>query len=161
MTVKTKRSEFKSFLNIVPGGTASYKLLGDGIVNGVINYNPNITTEQYIHEDSASASVDSYAPSMPVEATYKKGDLALDYIETLRKARSVGTAAVTDVVNVWLFETATLGEYPAEKQSVAISFETFGEAGGVSNKISFTLNYIGDPVLGTFNPTTSTFTPNP
>jgi len=158
MTSKTKRSEFKTFLNIVPGGTASYKLLGDGITTGVINYNPNIITEQYIHEDSASSSVENYAPAMPVEATYKKGDLALDYVETLRKARAVGTAAETDVVNVWLYETAVSGEYPAEKQPVAISFETFGEAGGVSNKISFTLNYIGDPILGTFNPTTNAFT---
>jgi hypothetical protein len=156
-----KRSQFKTFMNVAPSTTASYKLIGDGVTSGEISYNPEVTEEKYIHLDSASKSVEGYAPAMPVDMVCKAGDDVFDFVDGLRQARAVLTAAETDIVNVWLYETPTSGEYPAEKQSVAISFDKFGGDGVASNKLGFTLNYIGDPVLGTFNPTTKAFTPNP
>ena len=158
---KIKRSEVKTFMNVVPGGTASYKLVGDGVTTGTINYNPVSTSETYIHEDSASISIDSYAPTLPIEASAKAGDDVFEFVDGLRKARAVLAAAETDIVNVWLYETPTSGEYPAEKQSCSIQIDSFGGDGGVAAKINYTINFIGDAVLGTFNPTTFAFTPNP
>ncbi|MBV5322618.1 MAG: hypothetical protein JZU60_02135 [Ilumatobacteraceae bacterium] len=159
--VKIKRSEVKSFLNTTPSTTATYSLIGDGVTTGKINMNPKTTEETYIHEDSASISIDSYAPVMPIESTAKNGDPVFEYVDGLRKARAVLDDAETDVVNVWLYETATLNEYPAEKQPVSIQIDDFGGDGGVAAKINYTLNYIGPSVLGTFNPTTKVFTANP
>lgn len=158
---KIKRSEFKTFMNIAPSSTASYKLIGDGVTTGKINYNPKTTDETYIDQDSASISVDSYAPVMPIEATAKNGDDVFEFVDALRKARAVLSAAETNIINVWLYETATLGEYPAEKQSISIQIDDFGGDGGVAAKINYTMNFIGAAVLGTFNPTTKAFTPNP
>ncbi len=161
MATKVKRSEIKTFMNTTPATTATYKLIGDGVTTGKINYNPKTTDETYITDDSATISIDSYAPTMPIEATAKNGDDVFEYVDGLRKARAVLADAETDIVNVWLYETATLGEYPAEKQSCSVQIDDFGGDGGTAAKINYTINFMGGAVLGTFNPTSKAFTPNP
>jgi hypothetical protein len=156
--VKIKRSEVKSFLNTTPLSTATYKLIGDGVTTGTINYNPKTSEETYIHEDSATIAVESYAPTMPIEATAKNGDYVFEFIDALRKSRAVLNNAETDIVNVWLYETGGPTAYPAEKQTVSIQIDDFGGDGGVAAKINYTINFIGNPVLGTFNSGTSVFT---
>ncbi|MBK8467731.1 MAG: hypothetical protein IPL32_18105 [Chloracidobacterium sp.] len=158
MTAKIKSSQIKMFMNTTPAAAATYSLIGDGVKSLKVNYNPKTTEETYVHQDNASISVDSYAPTVPVEMTAKAGDAAFEYIDSLRKARAVLADAETDVVSVWLYETPALGEYPAEKQSVSIQIDDMTIEGGVAVKINYTINYIGDPVQGTFNPTTSAFT---
>ena len=67
--------------------------------------------------------------------------------------------AETTIVNVWLYETAVSpGVYPAEQQAVSIQIDDFGGDGGQAAKVNYTINYIGDPVVGTFTVATSTFT---
>jgi len=161
MSDSIKRSQFKTFLNIVPGGVADYVLVGDGITTAAINYNAQTLEETYIHEDSGTTEIESYRPTMPIEATAKSGDEAFDFIDGLRKARATLGDAKSDVINVWLYEAPVSGAYPAEKQDVSIQMETFGGDGGSSAKINYTLNYIGDPIPGTFNPTTAAFTATP
>lgn len=159
-TPKIKSSQVKSFMNTVPGGTASYDLIGDGVTSLKMNYNPKTTEETYIHQDTASISVDSYAPVIPVEMTAKIGDEVFEFIDGLRKARAVGADAETSIVNVWLYEAAVAGAYPAEKQDVSIQIDDVTIEGGSPVKINYTINYVGDAVIGTFNPTTFAFTPS-
>ena len=161
MTTKIKRSEFKTFLNTTPSTSATYNVIGDGVTTGTINYNPEVTTETYIDQTSASTEIERYAPVLPIEASAKSGDSVFEFIDTLRKDRATLADAQTDIVNVWLYETPTLGEYPAEKQTVSIQVDSFGGDGGTAVKLNYTINFIGDPVGGTFNPTTKAFTPNP
>ncbi len=156
MTVK--RSEFATYLNTGTIAVPDWALLGDGITSASISYNPQTSEEIYIHEDSGTTQVESYKPTMPIEAICKDGDDAWEYLDTMRKARAVLSDAVTEIVNVWLYETPTTGKYPAEKQGCSIQFDEFGGDGGVSNKMSFTINYQGDPVVGFFNPTTLAWT---
>lgn len=158
MTTKIKSSQVKTFLNTTPSTTATYSLIGDGVPSLETDYAPNVTTETYVHEDNASTSVDSYAPKISVESTAKLGDAAFSFIDTLRKTRAVQGDAETDIVDVWLYETPTSGAYPAEKQPVAIQIDSMAREGGVPVKIKYTINYVGDPIPGTFNPTTGTFT---
>jgi hypothetical protein len=148
---KVKRSEFKTFLNTGTTGTPIWSLLGEGITTGEISYNPETSNEVYIHQDTGNTNVESYKPTMPVEATHISDNAALEWIDT------VLSAAETEICNVWLYEIPTGGAYPAEKQAVSVQFDSYGGEGGQSAKIKFTLNYLGDPVVGTFNPTTSTF----
>lgn len=163
MTSKIKRSQFRTFINTTPLATATYKLMGDGVTDASIDYNPSITTEQYITEDTATTSLDAYAPSMPIDATAKLGDEVFEYVDTLRKARSIQADANSNIVNVWVYETAldiydTI--YPAEQQAVTIAINNFGGAANVANKINYTLHYQGDPVVGTFDIVSRTFTPS-
>jgi hypothetical protein len=157
---KIKRSEILTYINTTPSSTATYSLLGIGVVTGVINLNPNVTTETYIHEDTATISVESYAPTMPVEITGNNGNAVFEYLDALRKARAVLGDCETDIVNVWNYETGGPTAAPAEKQPVSIQIDTFGGDGGTAVKLAVTINYQGDHTLGTFNTTTPAFTPS-
>ncbi len=161
MTTKIKRSQFATFLNTTPDSTATYNIIGDGVTTGTVNMNPEVTTETYIDSDTASTEIERYAPNIPIEASAKAGDAVFEFVDALRKDRAVLADAQTDIVNVWLYETPTLSEYPAEKQTVSIQVDSFGGDGGTAVKLNYTVNYIGDAVKGTFNPTTKAFTPNP
>jgi hypothetical protein len=160
MTTKVKRSSLKTYLNTTPSSTATYSLIGDGVVAGKIAMNPKVTNETYISLDNASISVDSYAPKMPVEQTCKVGDAVFTFVDALRIARAILADAETDIVNVWAYKAGGPTAYPAEKQSVSIQIDDFGGEGGDVNKINYTINYIGSPIPGTFNTTTSAFTPS-
>ncbi len=159
-TAKVKRSQIATFLNTTPSTTPTYGLIGEGVTSGKIDYGPETSDETYIHQDSGATEVESYKPKMPVEATAINGDSVFEFVDSLRKNRAVLDAAHTDIVNVWLYETATAGEYPAEKQEVSIQIDDFGGDGGKAAKISYTINYVGDPVKGTFDPALLEFTPN-
>jgi hypothetical protein len=154
---KIKRSQVQTFLNTTPLSTATYHLLGDGVKTGKIDYKPKVTDETYISEDSATITVDSYAPTMPVSAIAKYGDPVFDFIDNLRITRAVLDNAETDIVNVWLYETPEATEYPAEYQKVSIQIDSFGGDGGVAVIIDYTINFIGDPVKGYFDISNSTF----
>lgn len=152
MTSKIKRSLIKTFLRTGSVGTPAWKLIGDGVVSGKINYNPKTVEETYISEDSATIYLDSYAPTLPIEATAKSGDDVFEYIDALRKGRSVLASSETDIVNVWLYQKQGYEIYPAEKQAVSIQIDDFGGEGGQASKVNYTVNFIGDPIVGIFKP---------
>ena len=157
---KIKRSEVQTFLNTTPLSAATYSLLGDGVKSGKIDYKPKVTDETYIHQDSATITVDSYAPTMPVSQTAIVGDAVFEFVDALRIARATLGDAETDIVNVWMYEAGGPTAYPAEKQVVSIQVDSFGGDGGAAVAIDFTVNFIGDPILGHFNATSKAWTPS-
>ena len=158
MSSTVKRSAFMTFLNTGTTLVPVWSLIGDGVNDASINYNPQTSEEVYIHQDSGSTEVESYKPTMPIEAKAKKDDPAFDFVDGLRKNRAVLSDAKSEIVNAYLYEDAVAGEYPAEKQPVSIQVDEFGGPGGESAKINYTINYQGDATPGTFNPSTATFT---
>ena len=156
---KIKRSQVQTFLNTSPASTDTWSLIGEGVVTGTINYNPEVTTETYVHEDGATTSVERYAPNYPVEATAINTDAVFEFIDGLRKSRATLTDAETEILNVWLYETpASTDQYPCEKQSVSIQIDSFGGDGGVATKINYTINFIGDPIIGVYDVSANSFT---
>jgi len=160
---KQKRSTIAHFLNTTPDETAAtYDLLGDGITELVMNYNPTTVTEQYIHLDNATILTEAYAPTIPVAQAVWPGDDVYDFIDSLRQGGpAVFAAAESDIVEVRKYETPdTPGtSYPATKWPVSIQLDSFGGPGNESAKIGFTINITGDPVDGDFNVSTLAFTP--
>jgi hypothetical protein len=156
---KVKRSKLAIFLDTSGGEeTAEWALIGNGVTEQTIAYNPQTSDEVYIHQDSGTTDVESYKPNIPTPMTAIKGDPVFDYVDGLRKARAVGADARTKVCIVYLYDTETTGAYPAEQNDCSIQIDDFGGAGGESATINFTINLIGDAVVGTFNPTTKSFT---
>lgn len=147
---KVKRSLVQHWLNTGTLLSPVWSQIGEGVTTGKITYNPKTADETYIHEDSATITMESYAPNMPIEATAIEGDAIFEFVDNIRKTRAVLSAAETEVVNVWAYKTPAGGYYRAEKQSVSIQIDDFGGEGGAATKINFTLNYIGDPVVGIF-----------
>lgn len=160
---KQKRSTIAHFINSTPDETAAtYELLGVGIMSLEMSYNPNVVSETPIHQDTASTSVESYAPTIPLEQYIEPGDDAFDYIDSLRQAGPATFGdAETDIVEVRKYETPdTPGTtYPATQWPCCIAIDKIGGDGGGSGKIGFTVHINGDPVDGTFNVNTLAFTP--
>lgn len=157
VTGKIKRSLIATFIDVDPDNE-DYELLGEGVISGRINYNPDVLEETYISEDTANISVEGYAPTMPIEMTCVAGDAVFEFIDGIRKDRSILGDAETTIVNVWMYESGGPNAYPAEQQKVSIQIDDFGGEGGAASKINFTINFIDDPVSGTFDADTNTFT---
>lgn len=158
---KIKRNQVRHFLNTGTPESPTWSLIGVGVTAALINMNPKTTEETYIHESNASISVDSYAPIMPIEMTANNGDAVFEYLDAMRKSRAILNSAETEIVNVWIYETPALTYYYAEKQNCSIQFDAFGGDGGASAKINYTVNFLGDPIRGSFSPTNLDFVPAP
>jgi hypothetical protein len=158
---KVKRSELRHFLNTGTISVPIWSLINKGVPSAEIAMNPKKTTETYIGDDNASVVLEGYAPEISMDAILIKGNAASDYIEALRVARSVLENAETELVNVYQYETPELTYYPAEKQDVSIPINSIGGTGGESTRLGFSLDYIGDPMLGGFSPTAFAFVPYP
>ena len=146
---KIKRSLFATFINTTPGTeSATWAKMGKGITSQNVSYNPNVTTEQYIDEDNAYSSVDSYAPSLDGAQTCYKGEAVFTYIDGLRQKRAVGAELETEVLFVYLYD-GTENTYKAEKNACVIQLGEFGGEGGGSVKLTYTIGLNGDPEQGT------------
>jgi hypothetical protein len=164
---KIRREQFVTYLNITPedphvmeSASATYALVGNGVTAAEIDMGPKVNNEQYLAEDSGTSSLESYSPKIPVKNVAMLNDEVFDFIDQLRLDRAVLGDAETDIVHVWQYETGTPPSYPAELQKVAIALEDIGDAAGNPVELNYTINYIGDPVPGTFNITTKAFTPS-
>jgi hypothetical protein len=156
-----KRNKLASYLNTGTVAEPTWSLIGTGVPSAEIEMNPKTNEECNIDDESASTYVESYAPSMPIEATAYNGSEIFEYIDAMRISRSILGDAESEVVNVYVYETPALTYYEAEKSAVSISFEKFGGPGESALKISFTLNYLGNPTLGTFSPSDLEFVADP
>jgi len=156
---RIKRSQFKSFLNTGTLLAPVWSLIGVGITAGSIAYNPNVEEETYIHEDNATITVDNYLPKFPLEASAVQGDSVFSYLDVLRKSRKTFSEAETEVVNVWIYNAPISDYYPGEKQSCSVQIDEFGGEGGASVKINYTVNFLGEPILGRFNPSLGKWSP--
>lgn len=146
---KIKRSLFATFINTTPGdGTPTWSKMGKGITSQNVSYNPNVTTEQYIDEDNAYSSVDSYAPSLDGTQTCYKGEPVFTYIDGLRQKRAVGAELETEVLFVYLYD-GNENSYKAEKNACVIQLGDFGGEGGGSVQLTYTIGLNGDPEQGT------------
>jgi hypothetical protein len=152
-----KRSQFATYLDKDPG-YQDFVLIGEGVTESVMEMNPNVTNEQYIHEDAGNAEVESYAPTQPVQMVAKNGDDVFEFIEELRRTQAVLDDAHTQVVQVFLYETEDTDGYPATLHDVAIAVDSKGGAGGNRVEIPFTIHYRGDPTQGHFDVDTLAFT---
>jgi len=158
MSDEIPRNKYQTFINTAPKTTADYAELNDGVETGKIDMNADTQKSHYIGNANGSFSVTGYAPSMKITHIAKVGDDAYDFIASLLVARAIGSDAETDVVNVRLWETPQGNEYPAERQPVVIEFTSHASDGGKPYQIEYTISYNGDPVAGTFNPTSVEFT---
>lgn len=155
---KIKRSKLAVFLNTAPtSSTPTWCLVGDGVTEMSITYNPQTSEVTYINQDSGVTDVEGYKPTITTPMTALLGDPVFEFVDSIRIGRKVLTDCVTECLLVYLYKNEATGAYPAEKNNCAVQIDDFGGAGGESAKLNFTLNFQGDAVQGTFNPTTKTF----
>jgi len=154
-----KRSAFKMFMNTTPGGEAgTYSIIGPGVTDLSISYNPQTSTEQYIHEDTATTEMTGYQPNAPVTAQAVKEDPTFEFVNQMRKDLPIGSDAHTDVILVDVFGKQSSGAYEATKQPVSIQIDSYGGSASDPLSIGYTINWRGSGTQGSFDPDTKTFT---
>ncbi|MGL5765168.1 MAG: hypothetical protein ACRCX8_05935 [Sarcina sp.] len=154
-----QRNQIADYLNVSKTGEATYKLMGVGFTS--LDESPGAQTETkvYISDSSASTVIKSYETQFPFEADFVSDEEALMALYQVGRNHLTGIDAEFDYVRVDLYDTATSGSYPARKFRVACEISDCSGEGGETMVVSGNLNAVGDPVEGTFNVSTKTFTP--
>lgn len=155
-----KRTLEADYLDVsATGSTAKFALCGTGFSK--LDESPSAQTskKQYINMESASQHVTGYEWSASFEADQIKDEEAISFIRDIANGLKTGDDAETDFVQVDLDDpvTETPGSYHARKRRVAISVSDLpnndGELGANGDFLG-----VSDPVKGTFDTATKTFT---
>lgn len=154
---KVKRSQFATFLNTNTPASPTWSKISSGVVEAVMEYNPSISEVQYIGDDVMTKAVEGYSPVMPINSEANNGEAVFEFLDALRKGQSILGSAESEIVNVYLYETASMTYYLAEKWTVAIAIDEFGGTGGEVTKLGYTLHTVGEGIVGSFSPSLSLF----
>lgn len=155
------RNEFESYLNVTPNATTKdLKLIGEGFNELTESLNPATKENTYIHNKNKSSSIVGYAPEFSFTAENYIGDPVTEYVATVGRDRLTGSQAETEIVNVCCFQEGKIeGTYRADLQRIAIKVDQVnGGAGVEAMPLTGAFLYKGDPIKGSFDPATKTFT---
>ena len=150
---KIDRSQFLTFINTTPNTTATWSVLGVGITEYGIDYNPQVDTEKWIIEDSARNDHTSNQKQGSITQKCYKGDPVFEFINEGRDKLNYKTQVLD--VDRWNGDN---GSYPAKKNDVIITITKYM---GENAEIEYEMYYDGDPIDGSvqFTGTTPSFTP--
>ena len=151
------RHQIADYLNIGTSASPEYVLMGYGFTS--LNEEPGAQTEnvKYVNMKSTASAVTHYETRFPFEAEHIPSEDAIDDLYEIARNHCVGKDAVREYVRVELWNaTETTNVYEARK--FYVSCEITNYEGENKQVLSGNLNAVGDPVLGTFNVSTKTFT---
>lgn len=157
--IRQRRNQ-ANYLNTSKGESASYALMGVG--TKTLDENPSAQTKsrKYICDKSASKSISGYDWSSAFDIDQIREQEAINFIVNIGEKQLVGEDAETDYVIVDLDQkegTEDSTTYHARQFRVAVEVASFtnddGEMGCTGNLLGK-----GDPIEGTFDTKTKTFT---
>ena len=148
---KINRSQFLTYLNTTPNSTETWSILGVGITDYGVDYNPQVDTEKWIIEDSARNDHSSNQKQGSVTQKCYKGDAVFEFINSGRDKLNYKTQILD--IDRW---NGSEGSYPAKKNDVIITVTKYM---GENAEIEYEIYYDGDPVDGyvSFTGSTPTF----
>lgn len=138
---KIERSQFLTFLDTTPSSTPTYAVLGIGITDYGIDYNPNVDTEKWIIETNSRVDHTSNEKQGSVTQKAYKNDPCFEFVQAGRDKLNYRTKILD--IDVW---NGTGSSYPATLSEGKIVVTSYmGEAG----QIEYDLYYDGDAIEGT------------
>lgn len=151
---KVNRSQFVTYLDVKPNEkTPDWSLLGIGVTDYGISYNPQIDTEKWVIEDNARNDHTSNQKQGSVSQKIYKNDPCFEFVQAGRDKLNY----VTHILDIdrWNGED---GSYPAKMSDGLIAITQFMNEDAV---IEYDLYYNGEPTEGTvtFTEGKPTFTP--
>ena len=150
---KIKRSQFLTYLNTGTSTTPVWSVLGVGITDYGIDYNPQVDTEKWIIEDNARNDHSSNQKQGSVTQKCYKGDAVFEFVNAGRDQLNYKSQVLD--IDRWNGEGTS---YPAKMNDVIITVTSYM---GEDAEIEYDIYYDGDAVEGTvtFTGSTPTFTP--
>ena len=139
---KVKRSQFLTYLDTTPSvATPTWAVLGVGITEYGISYNPQVDTEKWIIEDNARNDHTSNQKQSSVTQKIYKGDPCFEFINAGRDALNYKSHVLD--IDRWNGDGST---YPATYSDVIITVTNYM---GENAEIEADIYYDGDVVKGT------------
>ena len=139
------------------GQTRAYKRLGEGVTGVTPSNNPITDTKHYINAKNPTTKVLGMSKQFAIAMERYVGDDANDFIAGL--AEKIGTDLVTTLIVVEHHDTAAVTAKPAKLYNATITVNGEGAiVGGGAMDMDVTVYANGDPVAGTFNETSSSWT---
>ena len=136
---KNKRSQYQKFLDTTPSATSTWKIIGIGISEAAVEFNPQVDTEQWIIEDSARNDHTSNQKQLSVTQKCYKGDPEFEFVEQGRDKLNY-TSHILEI-DTW---NGTSSSYPAKKSDCLITVTSYS-----GEEIEYTIYFNGDPIVGT------------
>lgn len=151
---KVNRSQFLTYLNTTPSAlTKNWAILGVGITDYGISYNPQVDTEKWIIEDNARTDHSSNQKQGSVSQKIYKNDPCFEFVQAGRDKLNYKTEVLD--IDRW---NGNNGSYPAKLSQAIITVTSYM---GEDATIEYDLYYDGDATEGTvtFTDGVPTFTP--
>lgn len=150
---KIKRSQFLTYLNTGTTAVPVWSVLGVGITDYGIDYNPQVDTEKWIIEDNARNDHSSNQKQSSVTQKCYKGDPVFEFVNAGRDQLNYKSQVLD--IDRWNGEGTS---YPAKMNDAIITVTSYM---GEDAEIEYDIYYDGDAVEGTvtFTGSTPTFTP--
>lgn len=152
---KVNRSQFLTFLDTTPDSqTPTWAVLGIGITDYGISYNPQVETEKWIIEDNARTDHESNQKQSSVSQKIYKNDPCFEFVQAGRDVLNYKTHILD--IDSWNGDNGT---YPAKLSDGVIAITQYMNENAV---IEYDLYYDGNATEGTvtINNGVPTFTPN-
>ena len=149
---KNKRSQYQKFLDITPSSSASWKVIGIGISEASVEFNPQIETEQWIIEDTARNDHTGNQKQLSVTQRCYKGDPEFEFVNAGRDKLNY----VSHILEIDTWD-GNNGSYPAKKSDCLIAVTSYS-----GEEIEYTIYFNGNPTDGsaTISDGVPTFSPN-
>lgn len=161
-----QRHQFADYLNVSNTSVTDYQLMGTGFTS--LNESPSAQTQtkKYINEKSSTTTITEYQTQFSFESDFIKSEACIISLYEVGRNHAVGAAAQKDYVRVELWnpvESTVSGETVVSTEEFharrfLVSVEVSDIQGETDMQITGNLNAVGDPVEGTFNIKTRTFT---
>jgi hypothetical protein len=137
---KIKRSQFITYIDTTPSGNSrTWAVVGVGVDEYEISYNPQVDTEKWIVEDNARNDHTSNQKQGSVTQKCYKNDPEFEYIAAGRDKLNYKTKILD--VDTW---SGTAGSYAAKMTDGIVTVTSYS-----GEEIEYDMYYDGDPVEGT------------
>lgn len=138
---KVIRSQYLTFLDTTPSATnPTWKILGVGVNDFGVSYNPQVDTEKWIVEDNARNDHSSNQKQGSVTQKMYKNDPCFEFVAAGRDKLNYKTHVLD--IDTW----DGTGSYPAKMSDAIITVTSYM---GENAEIEYDIYYDGDPVEGT------------
>ena len=136
---KIKRSQFIKYIDTTPSSTATWKVVGIGITEANIDYNPQVDSEKWIIEDTARNDHTGNQKQIAITQKCYKNDPEFEFVNGCRDKLNNKTHILE--IDMW---NGNNGSYPAKQSDGIVAVTNYS-----GEEIQYTLYFDGDAVDGT------------
>ncbi|QIK70838.1 hypothetical protein G7062_11270 [Erysipelothrix sp. HDW6C] len=138
------RPDMLVFMNTGTTAAPKFNLIGMGVEEQMLSYNPKVDTKQYIHQLNANTSVTGYEAQLNAPTEGWAGVPVFDFVDELAMKFAVGSDLNTDVLIVYPYKA-----FKATKHAATVIINEKGGSGGEALMLNYDISLNGDPIEGT------------